>query len=172
MTADEIIDGILQREGEGKPPWLAKDDLGGRTSWGISERAHPEMWRNGPPSRAQARALYLAMYVKPFDWLIGIHEDLRVAMIDDGVMSGGVLPGRDGSLMATKRLQAVLGVPIDGKVGPVTIAAVRSMSMRELLQKYCVERVLRLARLVVGNRAQATNLVGWLSRALLFLPKP
>lgn len=174
MTTDDIIEGILEREGEGKPPWLAKDDAGGRTTWGISERAHPEMWKKGPPSRAQARNCYIVEYVQPFDWMIrhGIYEPLRIAMIDDGVLSGGVIPGLNGRMVAVKRLQAVLGVIPDGIVGPATLRAIRSYPPKQLLQNYVKDRAIRLARIVVGNRAQATNLVGWLNRVFSFLPNP
>jgi lysozyme family protein len=111
MTDTAIIDGILDREQQGTPPYLAPGDAGGRTSWGISERAHPEAWRYGVPTRADARAIYATQYVRPFDRLTtaGADDRLRVAVIDDAVMSGVDA--------ATKRLQVVLGVVPDGIEG-------------------------------------------------------
>jgi lysozyme family protein len=86
MTSDEIIDGILEREGEGTPPYTTPGDHGGRTRWGISERAHPEAWRAGPPSEDQARKIYEAEYVRPF---LGVKNDpLRNQLVDIAVLHG------------------------------------------------------------------------------------
>lgn len=163
ITVDEIIDGILDREKEGKPPYLALNDAGGRTSWGISEKYHPEAWKDGPPSKATARVIYSTQYVKPFDGLIGVADGLRVCCIDDGVISGVTT--------AIKRLQYVLGVPLDGIIGTkVTLPAIEAWPENVLLKKYVVERVIRITRLVQQRPSDLTNLTGWVTRILSFLP--
>lgn len=167
LSIDAIVDGILEREGEGTPPYLAKDDHGLRTSWGISERAHPEEWVHGPPSRARARVVYTAQYVAPFDALLvaGVDERLRVALIDDGVMSG--VPA------AIKRFQHVLEVAMDGVLGPITVQAAQRVSRVApdvLLTRYVGERIFRASRLVQRRPADLTNLAGWHARILTFLP--
>ena len=90
MTPDQILDGLCDREGPGVPPYLDPHDAGGRTAWGISERAHPEAWQPGPPTREQARAIYARLYVTPFDFVqvAGCDDRLRVQLIDFGVNSG------------------------------------------------------------------------------------
>jgi lysozyme family protein len=90
ITAHDILEGILAREGPGVPPYLDPHDAGGRTSWGISERAHPEAWQPGPPTRDEARALYTRNYVAPFDFVqqAGCDDRLRVQLIDFGVNAG------------------------------------------------------------------------------------
>ena len=165
MTLDDILDDILAREGEGVFPYLAPGDAGGRTSWGISERAHPDLWQPGPPTRAQARVRYTLQYVAPFDSLVahGIYDPLRVALIDDAVLSG--------EDAARKRLQWVLNVKRDGLFGPKTFAAIRARAGRELLQAYVVERACRLARLVQRRPTDLPSLHGWIRRALTFLPE-
>ncbi len=160
MTDAEIIEGILLREGPGVPPYLAKDDAGGRTSWGISERSYPQEWVNGPPSKERARAIYEKIYVEPFEDLRQIDEPLRVCCIDDAVMSG--------VNAAIKRLQHVLNVPMDGKLGSMTVRA--ALVQGEVLKKYVVERAVRITRLVERRPSDLTNLTGWITRILGFLP--
>lgn len=46
---------IDRLEGEDE---VANDNGAGRAKYGITERSHPDAWRNGPPSRAQAAAIY------------------------------------------------------------------------------------------------------------------
>lgn len=165
MNTAVIVDDILDREGPGTPPYLAKNDAGGRTAWGVSERAHPECWRPGPPTKATARALIVSAYIAPFiafaPWA---RDDLMAAIVDDAVMSG--------VSAATKRLQWVLGVEMDGTVGPVTIEAVKQQAGARLQQRYVVERAVRAARIVQIRPADATNITGWITRILKFLPVP
>lgn len=164
MTVNELIDGILDREGPGKPPYLAKDDKGGRTSWGISERAHPEAWVNGPPTRAAADLIYRTTYFEPFRklWSGGLDGRIVSCLVDDAVMRGVA--------DATKRFQWVLHETLDGIIGPNTTRAAISWPPDRLLKAYAVERAVRLARIVERDPTQATNVVGWIRRALSFLP--
>lgn len=164
MTVDDILDGILEREQQGAPPYLAHGDAGGRTSWGIAERFHPDAWRNGPPTREAARAILAAEYVRPFDSLAaaGCSERLREAVIDDGVLCGVVT--------AAKRLQAVIGVVIDGVIGPVTLQRLAFLDQVNLLKRYVVERAVRACRLVKRRPSDVANIEGWMVRILGFLP--
>ncbi len=86
LTTDQIIDGILEREGPGVSPYTTPGDRGGRTAWGISERAHPEAWRTGPPTRDEAREIYRTEYVRPFE---GVKNGpLRNQLADIAVLHG------------------------------------------------------------------------------------
>lgn len=165
MTSpDEIIDWILEREGPGTPPdYLAKDDAGGRTHHGISERAHPAEWKNGPPTKARCRVIYFETYVQPFDAIPDRYEKLRVCAIDDGVMRG--------VNTAIKRLQWVLGAKMDGVIGPETLARIVLRRPNELLQAHVIERCVRLCRIVQARPSDATFIAGWVTRALSFLPQ-
>lgn len=165
MTIDEILDGILEREGEGTPPYLDPVDKGGRTRWGISERSHPMAWVDGPPSRETAKYIYTRRYVAPFDALrdVGIDERVRVALIDDAVLSG--------TKAAIKSLQRVLGCTPDGVIGHETIAAAvkANTDAQWLLTRLVQDRAQRLARIIERNPSQARYAVGWITRALSFL---
>lgn len=162
MTEQQILDGILDREREGTPPYVRAGDAGGRTSWGISERAHPEAWQPGPPTRTEASAIYARTYLAPWNPLRAVAPLLVVACVDDSVLSGVDA--------AIKRLQWVAGVPLDGRIGPLTVRAVQGWSERALLKRYTVERAVRVTRLVQRRPSDLVNLTGWVARILSFLP--
>lgn len=164
LDVDSIIDDILEREGQGSPPYLTANDKGHRTSWGISAKAHPDAWRPGPPTKAQARAIYQREYVKPFDALFDVTSGgVLAALIDDAVLSGVTT--------AIKRLQAVLRVTIDGVIGPQTIAAVEKVPPNRLQQRLVVNRAIRIARLVQSDVSTLSFLTGWITRVLSLLPE-
>jgi len=164
MNDDDILEAIIVREG-GEAITDDASDFGGRTRYGISERAHPEAWRNGPPSKEQAKKIYTRTYLLPFAPLvnIGIDERVREALIDDAVLSG--------PKTAIRSLQNVLGVPADGVIGPRTLEAALKANIEGhwLLTRLVQDRALRLARLVQQRPNQLRYLVGWLSRCLSFL---
>jgi lysozyme family protein len=163
MTIDDVIDGVLAQEGEGAPPYSDPVDVGGRTRWGISERAHPDAWKTGPPTQEMARQIYARQYVAPFDGLrdVNIDERVRVALIDDAVLSG--------VKTSIRNLQRVLGVTVDGWLGPETISGAIRVEPQWLLIRLVQGRAVRIARIVQQNPTQLKYLVGWLSRALEML---
>jgi lysozyme family protein len=166
VNTNQIIEDLLTREGEGTPPYLNKNDAGGRTSWGISERAHPEAWRPGPPTREQAAAIYRRVYIAPFFALAKIPSTDRLVavLIDDAVMSG--------VSSAIKRLQFILGLEMDGIIGPKTIQALKWFGANDIIvQRYVVERAVRISRLVQQRPSDLPFLTGWITRILSFLPE-
>ena len=154
----DIIDEIIQREG---PPSNDPLDNGGRTAWGISERGNPEAWKNGPPTYAEARVIYESKYVKGpgFDKIDDL--PLRNQLIDFGVTSGPAL--------AILKLQSILEVDPDGKLGPKTLAALLLWDGDRLNNALVAARVSMIGRIVTKNPSQLKFLRGWLIRALSFL---
>lgn len=136
MTDTEIIDGILDREGPGTPPYTDPTDKGGRTAWGIAERFHPDLWRPGPPTQDQARARLEQVYVAPWAWMVGLGLDdrLRVQLVDFGVLQGVVT--------AVRALQRVVGTTVDGVIGPLTqqTLVVRAFGLRHINNELLAER--------------------------------
>jgi len=145
MTAanfDRALTLVLQSEGG-----YADDprDPGGATNRGIT-RATLARWRGRPVSKAELRALgraeaaaiYRALY---WDALRGddLPAGLDIALFDYGVNSG---PAR-----AARTLQAVLGVAVDGIVGPRTLAAARAAPPERLVRAICARRLGLLERL-------------------------
>jgi lysozyme family protein len=155
---DQIISDVIKREGG-----LVDDpsDPGGRTFEGISERANPDLWRNGPPTDAQVRQRYEDKYVKGpgFD---GIGDTkTRGFMVDWAVTSGPAIP--------IQALQRIVGVPSDGVMGPQTLTALTRMHPEDVLTHLVAERVKQIGRIVEKSPSQVKFLGGWLDRTLSFL---
>lgn len=166
MTIDEVIDGVLHREGG-----FVNDaaDKGGATNYGITAATlglHRQLGRPATVEEvkamtvAEARDIYRQRYVVApgFEtlpaWAIPI-------LVDDAVLSG--------PKAAVTTLQQVLGVPADGVLGPKTRQALAVKDPQAFVRDFAKARVLRFARIVQGNPAQARFIVGWCARALSFL---
>lgn len=157
-TNDQIIDQILAEEGSASN---TPGDAGGPTAYGISKASNPGAWVNGPPSAAAARQIYMNKYlVGPgFDKVNDAY--LREQLVDFGVNSG---PG-----CAIMSLQRILGVPIDGVLGPDSLAAANGMNPTKLNNKLVIARLLMISRIVTNNPTQLKFLSGWISRAAEFI---
>lgn len=158
MSVDKIIDDILAREGG-----LVnhKDDRGGRTNYGIAERSHPEAWADGVVTEAEAREIYLKKYVHGPNFHRIPDPHLMAQLVDFGVNSGPSI--------AIQKLQAVLGVKVDGILGEKTLDALSKRDVREVSNKLVAERVKMIGRICVKNPSQLAFLNGWLNRAFEFL---
>ena len=155
---DDIIDAILVREG-GFVDHPA--DEGGKTKFGITIRDHPDLWADGDVTPDEARGRYFQQYVyKP-----GFHQIadpvLQAQVIDYGVNSGPVL--------VIQILQRILGVDVDGKLGPGTLDALAKADPRTINNRLVGERIKMFGRLVSKKPTQSVFLNGWLNRALEFL---
>lgn len=157
MTTDDLITSILVAEGK---PSANPLDAGGRTAFGIAERANPAAWLHGPPTEAEARALYAQKYVAG-PGFTDLPTPLQAQMVDFGVTSGPYI--------AISKLQAILRVPIDGRMGPATLGALATHDLRIVNNALVAARVRMIGKLVHGKPSQVTFLAGWLDRALQFL---
>lgn len=157
---DDIITDVIKREG-GSTETNDPLDAGGRTAYGISEKSNPEAWADGKVTSDEARAIYLAKYVKNpgFDTI----PDARLMhqMVDFGVLSG--------PSVAIRKLQHTLRVAEDGILGPTTLKALSEANPRAINNALCIERCKMLAQIVQKTPSQARFLVDWLDRALSFL---
>jgi lysozyme family protein len=154
----EIIDQVILNEG-GATATNNPADRGGRTQFGISERANPQAWLDGKVTEDEARAIYEQKYLKGpgFDQ---IHDSrLQAQLVDYGVVSG--------PFVAIQKLQDALGLTTDGVLGPHTLAAANANPRAN--QALVKARVMMIARIVQKNPSQVQFLAGWLARALEFL---
>ncbi len=156
--ANDVIGDIIKREG---PPSNDPVDHGGPTAYGISQAANPDAWKNGPPTEAQARAIYESKYIKwpHFDQVTDPH--LQAQLIDFGVNSG---PG-----IAIQKLQAILGVGVDGVLGPQTLTALAAADPKVINNKLVVARVLMICKIVQKNPSPVKFILGGCDKALSFL---
>ncbi len=154
----DAISDIIAREG---PPSNDPNDSGGQTAFGISEKSNPEAWKNGPPTEAQARAIYEQKYVKSpgFDKIAD--KQLQAQLIDFGVNSGPAI--------AIMKLQSILGVQEDGVLGPNTLAILATLHPEDVNNCLVAERVKLIGRIVSKNPSQLKFLNGWLDRSLQWL---
>lgn len=156
----DIIDKIIVAEG-GSRETNDPTDRGGRTKYGIAEKANPEAWADGNVTLDEARAIYFKKYVvQPgFDKI----EDptLQHQLVDFGVNSG--------PFIAVQKLQSVLGVAVDGKLGPKTLEALASKDAKTVNNQLAASRMKLLCQICVKRPSQLGFLNGWADRALSFL---
>lgn len=136
-------------------------DKGGRTQYGISEKANPEAWADGKVTEEEAREIYRRKYVlgPGFDKIPDFH--LRAQLVDFGVNSGPAL--------AIMKLQVILGVDVDGVLGPQTLQALSQVHPEAVSTRLVAERVKMIGRIIKKDPSQLKNINGWLDRALEFL---
>lgn len=115
-------------------------DPGGRTNFGVTQKTW-EDWVGHPVTEDDMRNLSIQdvtpLYRKNYwDKINGDSLPLGVdyATFDMAVNSG--------VNRAAKTLQSVLGVtPIDGQIGPATLAAFETANVREVATRICEERL-------------------------------
>lgn len=128
------VEALLRAEG-GYTPGLP-DDNGGETHWGITKRNYPSLDIKNL-SRAEAITIYWRDYWTPTG--CGFLEDaLAVTVLDSGV--------NQGARTAVRLLQEVLGVTIDGVVGPETAAAAQRRMGLDLIERYLAIRIERYSQ--------------------------
>lgn len=165
MTTDALLDDLIRREGG----FVNNvNDKGFATNYGITSRTLGE-WRGlGRPASVaevkaldekEARAIYTARYVQPFRLIP--FDELRAHLVDIGVQSGPVA--------AIEMLQQVLGVPVDGMLGPRTLAALGVLPWRVVNDAIVAHRVRFYRDLVKRDPTQSEFSAGWLTRTLEFL---
>lgn len=147
MTDGDIIAAILGDEGAFSDKVI---DKGGPTKYGITMPTL-SAWRERPVARADIEALTLTEardiltegYLHKPGFSTLTNWRVRYAVADFGVNSG---PAR-----ATRYLQRALGVPEDGRLGPLTIERASTADPVALAVRVCVLRNGFLARWAANN---------------------
>ena len=161
MTIDQIIEGVLEREGgySDRP-----EDAGGPTNFGITLATLTD-WRHPAAvsaadvqalSRAEAWQIYRRLYVADPGFETIADDNLRALLVDMGVNHG---PAR-----AIRWLQRVLGLPADGKLGPATRAALAAAHPRRVYLALCAARARIYGGMIADDPRQARFARGWLDR--------
>lgn len=114
---NDIIEDIIEREG-GDKETNDPSDSGGRTKYGISEKSHPEAWADGDVTKDEASDIYKRVYILSEKFQTIPDKVLQHQVIDFGVPSGPDTSAR--------MLQQILGVKIDGDIGPKTLEAIKN----------------------------------------------
>jgi lysozyme family protein len=165
VTIDDLLEDIIHQEGEAYTDHPA--DRGGPTRYGITlgtlrRWRGDDVWPHDVEAltKAEALAIYRNRYVEA-PGFAELPDPIRGQLVDSGVLSG---PPR-----AIRDLQQVLGVAVDGVLGPLTLAALGASDLVALNTRLVRQRVERLVRLVQHDPSQLVFLLGWVRRALHFL---
>jgi lysozyme family protein len=161
MTVTEIINRVLDAEGEEYSNY--PEDRGHETKWGVTMPVLAE-FRGCSVTVSQLQALTREEAFEVFEHLyanrsgfLQIRDERVSAMLIDFAVNAGI-----GA--ATKALQGVLGVTVDGICGPVTVAAVNSWDGAALLKRLGLARQKFYVGLVKRDPSQVVFLEGWLNR--------
>ena len=125
-------------------------DLGGETKWGISKRSYPHL-----DIESLTREEAIEIYREDFWMPIGgqnLSPGMAYQALDAAINSG------IGN--AIRFLQRAIGVADDGRVGPITLDALRTTSDSDLVMNYLAERLEFMTKL--SNWPNASR--GWARR--------
>jgi lysozyme family protein len=166
---EEIIEGIVDREGDKFTNHAA--DPGGPTKFGITQETLSRYLKR-PASVDDVRNLTLETASQVYEWMFilepGFHkvefENVQLHLIDFGVHSGPET--------AVKHLQRILGVKVDGVLGPQTLKALHARKPREIAGALWDSRLAYMGQLVrddvrkkTGRKdTHAENIFGWINR--------
>lgn len=160
-TTDRIVDDVMRRE-DRTLSGVVTVDTGGRTQFGISERANPDAWADNKVTEEEAREIYERKYVRTPKFHLIPDEALRAQLVDFGVNSG--------PMVAIMKLQQIIGADVDGTIGPDTLGRLSTQDIARVRIRLVAERIKLIGRVVTKDpKNQLTNLNGWLNRALEFL---
>ncbi len=127
-------------------------DPGGETKFGISQRAYPRL-SIGQLSKDDACEIYRKDY---WDKVSGDDLPSRIAVaVFDCAVNQGVR-------RAKRLLQRALRVRVDGRIGPITRAAIASANEDALLLDFLSHRL----RAYAGTRNSKRYMRGWSRRVL------
>lgn len=160
-NASNCITWLLQLEDRGLTGRVTVD-AGGRTRFGIAEKDNsglPADFYTGSAAAALdvARAIYLQKY-----WYATHACDFSLDPTAAAVLSFGVNTGASEGI---KIIQTVLGIAVDGKWGPQTIAAVEAIG-----DEVSFTVSLRTAQAAHYKALGGPDLPGWLNRVYAVYP--
>lgn len=148
MNFDQAFDRLLGNEGGLVDD---PDDPGGLTNWGISQRSYPNLdIRN--LTRDQAKAIYLRDFWQRAQ-MDQIDPAIAFQAFDFAVNSG--------IETAIRKLQAAVGVADDGHLGPVSLAAIKALSVSDVIMRYVAQRL----RFWTKLKGWPHDGAGWANRA-------
>ena len=124
-------------------------DPGGATNMGITHETLAR-WRGKPVTKQDVRNLTKAEAADIYDkqyWRPLNGEKLRTG-VDLVVLDFGI---NSGVSRSAKYTQAIAGVTQDGKIGPVTLAALQKIPSRDFIKRLCARRLSFVQSLAIWN---------------------
>jgi lysozyme family protein len=142
-------------------------DRGGKTRYGIAQKYHPEVEPSfytctNLGALGEAQQIYKNSYCKPLS-LAGIDsQPIANKLLDIGVNCGLDSAG----IMAqtgANTLGAILKV--DGKLGPVSVAAINKVDANKLMGQLIVLSQIHYRAVALRDHASPDEIASWLTRA-------
>ena len=90
-------------------------------------------------------------------------DEIESEEIAEILLSSSVLSG---PRTCSKLSQLVVGVTVDGKVGPVTVGKINEEDPEKFTALFTIARIARFCDIVMRNRKQSKFLLGWTMRCL------
>lgn len=142
-------------------------DRGGQTYAGIARARNPQ-WRGWPMiDRGITSGDEIVGAVKEFyraEFWAAIHGDsIDSQEIADAIFDFAVNAGIG---VAARLAQVVIGADPDGRIGPVTVAALNTWDPDTFVARYALAKVARYAQICNRDRGQVKFLLGWVNRTL------
>lgn len=159
-TFEEAIGPLLAHEGGFTDDPV---DVGGATAWGISTR-----WLKSVGLDIDVRTLTreqaVELYRKHF-WAYTAIDSQQVAnKVFDMAVNLGIQTAHRLLQEALNRLGK--GLAVDGILGMMTLKAVNSVPVGELLRELRAAQAIRYVRIVLANPTQTKFITGWIRRAV------
>lgn len=149
----DMIDRLMAREGNDKVT-NTPGDPGGLTKFGVSQRSYP-LLDIANLTREQAKDLYIQDYYLK-NGIQLLPDAFQESVLDFAVHSG--------PQTAISNFQRLIGVPVDGKIGPQTALAAQTANVQDVKRVYSLQRILFLTKQVEDNPSKLKFLRGWISR--------
>lgn len=141
-----------------------KDDRGGQTYAGIARNAWPQWagWKAVDRGEIPASDLVRDFYRTNFWTPLGLDaiesQHIAQTLYDFAVNAG--------TGTAAKLAQVVVGATPDGKIGPITTAAINRCNPELFCAQYALAKLARYEQIVTRDRTQQKFLLGWVRRVL------
>lgn len=160
MEFDDLIDGVLKREG-GYVKHTA--DRGGATNMGVTQRvfadwlaSHGRQWRDVKTlTKDEAVSIYFDLYWKNAN-CDALPPSVRDIHFDSAV--------NHGVRRANLLLQGAAGATQDGIIGRNTLAAVFGMAQELLRMRYIALRYRFYGQIIQRDKTQLVFAAGWMRR--------
>lgn len=163
---NQAFDAMIANEG-GYTLHKVQGDRGGQTYAGIARQFHPAWpgWRFIDAGDLQAlqlsrlvRDFYFAQFWQPVRGDEITEQEIAQSLFDFAVNAG--VP------VAVKLAQITVGAVPDGRLGPVTLAALNSIAPPVFALKYALAKIARYAEICNRDKSQSKFLLGWTNRTL------
>jgi lysozyme family protein len=133
---DACLAFALRPENDGQPYHVTPGDPGGATAWGVIQTTYDD-YRDAHDLHTQSVKLMTPaersdIYHSTY-WTSGLPRGVDLMVFDFAVTSG---PGR-----SRKFLQAAVGAPADGEIGPQSRAAVAKHAPAELVKSLAAHQL-------------------------------